>query len=413
MNKIRVISILVITCLCAGCNSDAEEHEKDEFLIGIFWPPVWEQTNLQQYQAIKEANVDYIQNVLGSLLDTEERNIKMLQLSEQCGLKMYVADPRVKGSGADIKSMVDTYSKYKATSGYYIVDEPDIAGLEDAAMRYKTILSYAPDATPYVNLLPGWAAPVSSGYVENYVNKWIDLCGKENLKYLSFDSYPFMIDGTFREFHYQNLDMIRLAGLKNGVKTSCYAQSIGIPNAYRRPNTAELRYSVFSSIAYGIKNIVWFTYWTPTNRSEPFTDAIIDPQGNKTDLYVPFATLNGELKQLGRTLVKLDAREVYHSGNIPEGAKSLPSDFILSPEDKTCDLILTYFICPQTGQEYVMTVNKSFTETKQLQFALNTNYRQIKEVSSLSGRLEKVKKQDNKIEIELSPGNGKLFKVDQ
>ena len=404
------IAIFIMLCLCLGYNSNAQGQRKDKFMIGIFWPPVWEQTNLEQYRAIRDANVDYIQNVLGNHLNTEERNIKMLQLAEQCGLKMYVADPRVKGSEEDIGAMIDTYKKYKATIGYYILDEPDIAGLTDAAMRYKAILKYAPDAIPYVNLFPTYA-PLGASYAENYVDKWIELCGKENLKYLSFDNYPFIADGTFRDDGYfQNLDIIRIAGLKNSVKTSCYGQSVGIPHAYRRPNAVELRYSAFSCIAYGIKNLVWFTYWTPTDRgSEQFTDAIIDPEGNKTDLYIPFAALNGELRQLGKTLVQLDAREVYHSGNIPAGAKIVPEDFIISPEDKTANLILTLFLYPKTGQEYVMAVNKSFTETKQLQFTVSPKYKRVKEISSLTGKLVTVKKQEDKISVILSPGHGKLF----
>ena len=50
-----------------------ESIPKNKFLIGIFWGLVWEHTNDKQYQINKEANVDYIQNVISSGLDTEEK----------------------------------------------------------------------------------------------------------------------------------------------------------------------------------------------------------------------------------------------------------------------------------------------------------------------------------------------------
>ncbi len=384
---------------------------KDKFQVGIFWPPVWEQTNPKQYKAIKEANVDYIQNVLGSLLDTEERNLKMLELAGKYGMKMFVADPRVNGTPEDIKAMVETYRKYPATSGYYVVDEPDLKGMTEAARKYKSILSVDQQAVPYVNLLPSWAVPD----YESYVNHWMEVCGKENMKYLSFDCYPFMVDGSMRNTYYRNLDIIRKAGLENQVKTSCYLQSIGIPGSYRRPNASEMRLNVYSCLAYGIKNLVWFTYWTPTNRGEKFTNAIIDSCGNKTDLYRPFQQLNHQMRQLGKTLIGLDAQAVYHTGNaIPEGAEQLPGNFIIRPENNNAELIITRFTKNNSSEQYVMVVNKSISGALVVQLKLDKTVTAIRQISSVSGKPENVKVNRNgNLELDLLPGEGKLFEIHQ
>ncbi len=99
-----------------------------------------------------------------------------------------------------------------------------------------------------------------------YVERWIEGVGIENLKYLSFDNYPFLRKGKFEKSYYNNLDIIRRAGLKYNVKTSSYLQSFGIVNTFRRPTEHEMRLNVYSNLAYGIKNPVWFCYATPTGQ---------------------------------------------------------------------------------------------------------------------------------------------------
>ncbi|WP_423128733.1 hypothetical protein [Gaoshiqia sp. Z1-71] len=382
----------------------------DEFQIGIFWPPVWEHTNQKQYKRIKEANIGYIQNVLGSLLDTEERNLKMLSLCEKYGLKLFVADPRVNGTKADIGEMIQVYGEHPATAGYYVIDEPHFDGIEAAAKKYQIILEFDRQVVPYVNLLPQWSLPDYS----LYVTQWIETCGREKLKYLSFDCYPFMADGSFRESYYENLDFIRRAGLEKGVKTSCYLQSVGIPGVYRRPGVADLRLNVFSCLAYGIKNLVWFTYWTPTKRGEVFTNAIIDSCGQKTDLYLPFKQLNQQMKQLGKTLIGLDAVNVFHTGiTIPEDGERLPSDFVIKPEDTEKELIISWFEQEETHRPYVMIVNKSLETTEIVRMIIGPGVNGLKEISSVSGKTENIRFNTNSrtMELKLLPGEGKLYSL--
>ncbi|MDP4205701.1 MAG: glycoside hydrolase family 3 C-terminal domain-containing protein [Bacteroidota bacterium] len=408
----RDIKLSTIVNVSSSVDLAAKTNKsKESFQVGIFWPPVWAFTNDEQYKNIKEANVDYIQNVLGSLLDTEERNLKMLSLADKYGLKVYVADPRVHGTLEDLKTMVNTYKGFKATAGYYIVDEPGADSFAKVAKTYQEIVSLDSTRVPYVNLLPEWAVP---DYQASYVDKWIETVGKRNIKYLSFDSYPFMIDGTFREAHYRNLDIVRDAGLKNDIKTSCYLQSIGIEKNYRRPKSDELRYSAYSSLAYGIKNVVWFTYWTPTDRGEAFTTSIIDPQGNKTDLYEPFRSINSELRQLGKTLIHLDAHEVYHFGNnVPDCVKRLPESFLWQPLNPSDELIISSFLDQFSRKHYVMVVNKSLTEQKEIKFQLDNSIKQVLQVSKLAGKniATNYNPKSGIISDLFMPGEGKLYEL--
>lgn len=425
-NRICFVALILFSQSVTGENKKNNEFKSDyklndsipknEFLIGIFWGPVWEHTNDHQYQVIKDANVDYIQNVLSSGLDTEEKNLKMLDLAQKHGLKIYVADPRVKGSDDEIKAMVNTYKTHPATAGYYIQDEPDLKGMDWAADTYKKILSFDHQKVPYVNLLPEWAV---KDYEKNYVEQWIAKVGKENLKYLSFDNYPFMVDGSFRVSYFKNLDIIRRAALENKLKTSCYLQSVGIPGAYRRPDEHELRYSAYASVAYGITNIVWFTYWTPTNRGEKFSTAIIDADGNKTDLYDHFKQINGELKQLGKLLVDLDAKAVYHSGTtLPDGIQRLVDGFFWQPVQKSDDMIISHFVNQSSGRNYIMVVNKSVKNQRQFSFKLQNSIKKVLLISKVTDSKSSVtslktnyRYKTGIISDTFLPGEGKLYEL--
>ncbi|QNK60264.1 immunoglobulin-like domain-containing protein [Paenibacillus sp. PAMC21692] len=397
------------------------ESGEDQFQIGIFWPPTWEHTNLEQYQAIRDAHVDVVQNVLGSGLDTEEKNMKILELAEKTDLKVNVADPRIRGTDADIAQVVATYKDYWGAGGYYIRDEPGMGELAREAHIYREVLKHDDQKNPYVNLLPN----IYGGtYEKDYVRAWMEAVGKDdagqsNLRYLMYDHYPFRTN-SFDNSYYDTMNLYRQVGLDYGVKTGAYLQSIGFGSSAqslnnRRPNSRELAFSAYSYLAYGFKYVTWFTYWTPSERSEFFTNAIIDPSGNKTDLYEPFQRINGQMSQLGKTLIKLDAHEVYHSGaTMPTGStKSVPSDFLLRPVQSNDELIVSYMKHKETGQSYVMVVNKAFGSTQSQTFTLQADDRvlSVQEISRETGTLAATNfdAATGRMTTSLPPGEGRLY----
>lgn len=374
-----------------------------DFRIGIFWPPVWKHTNEAQYRTLADAGVDFIQNVESTDLNTPERNLRMLDLAQAAGLKVYVSDPRVRGSDADIRAMVEAYRRHPATAGYYIKDEPDSVQLAWAIATYKTIASLDPDRVPHVNLFPDFAV---KEYETNYVNRWVEGVGADRLKYLSFDIYPYKVKGRLEKTYYRNLDIIRKAGLRYRVPTSSYLQSFGIVGMYRLPTTDEMRLNVYSNLAYGIKNPVWFCYATPTGQgSQKFLNSVIDSLGQKTHLYEPFRQLNREMKQLGKTLCSLDAMEVFHTGDsLWAGTTPLPAGYFWQPEDRHIPWIITRFAGPE-GREYVMVVNASFTRPAEPDF--RAGLRSLREISKTDGRPRRVRR----ITGTFLPGEGRLYEI--
>ncbi len=388
------------------------QSQKDEFTISIFWPPVWKHTNDAQYKTLSESHVDCIQNVSSTDLNTLEKNMKMLELAHKYGMKVIVSDPRIKEGEDDIKAMVADYRNHPATSGYYIRDEPDSALLDWAIKTYRTVAKLDQDKIPHVNLFPDFAV---KNYEHDYVERWIEGVGAENLKYLSYDIYPFKRQGRFEKSYYNNMDIIRRAGLKYGVKTSCYFQSFGIEGIFRRPNIDEMRLNVYSNLAYGIKNPVWFCYATPTGQGDQkFMNSIIDSLGQKTDLYEPFKMFNFEMKQLGKTLIHLDAKEVYHSGDsLWMGTKLPPADFLWKPLDTTSELILSLMVDQNSATQYIMVVNKSFKEGGKFTFKIHDSVKKIDEISKKTGDPERLPfhTKEQLFTDSFLPGEGKLYRI--
>lgn len=389
------------------------QSKKPEFKIGIYVPPPDAFVNDEQYGYIKEAQIDYIQNVGGAVSADEASNLKTLDLAHKYGLKVYVHDNRIRGNEAEIEALVSRYKNHPANSGYIICDEPDSARLDWAIQTYRKINALDPDKTPYVNLLPDYAVP---NYEKGYVERWIEGAGPDKLKYLSFDTYPFKVNGRYMKSYYNNLDIIRRAGLKYGVSTSCYLQVFGMDNVWRIPNLNEMRLNTFSILAYGIKNPVWFPYWTPPrSKNEPFTgSSVIDINGKKSERFEYVKQLNTEMKQLGKTLIRLDAREVYHTGDsLWMGTAHPPAGFLWQPVDAQTDVILSHLKDPETQAEYIMVVNKSITDQKVLAFRVAPSVRAVREISSVTGKPAKTSFDRKKHQISASflPGEGRLYQL--
>jgi len=384
----------------------------DDFLVGVFWPPTWEDVNDTTFGVLGESNVDILQYVITY---TEAQNLTILDKSAANGLRSIIFDARAYGSDTDIADMVSTYQSHPGLAGYYIKDEPNMTQVDWASSIYQKILSYDNYHLPHVNLFPDLAVPDILGpidYEDDYVQAWINKVGATNLKYLSVDVYPFRWDGSVLDAYYSNLDVIRRLAIANGgLKTSAYLQSIGIAGHYRRPNANELEYNVYSMLAYGIKYPVWFTYFTPINQGEPFTNAIIDSLGNKTDLYLPFQVLNGEMKQLGSTLIRLQSYNVYHTGAaIPAGAEILPALHYIKPVDATANLLISHMKdWSEGGRNYAMVVNKSLTEAKTYTFEIAGWITDMVEISKSTGLEVPLTISGGNITLTLQPGEGRLF----
>ena len=412
--KKKTIAWISTAMILSGLAVKAQ-NAKDKFLISIYGPPPAKLLNDEQYKIIKDAQVDIILNIGPGVDHNKEGNLKTLDMAKKYGLTVYTFDGRINQGDDKIREMVNDFKNHPALGGYYITDEPDSARLQSAIALQKKVKALDPSKDAYINHLPDWAV---NNYENEFLKRYMEGTGKENLNYLAYDNYPYKRNQKLEKTYFNNLEIIRRVGLKYGIKTSSCLQSFGMAfngiEELRRPNTDEIRMNVYSNLAYGVKNPVWYTYYTQDNLTTKVTmmQSVIDSVGVKTNMYEPFRQMNLEMKQLGKTLIHLDAQEVYHTGDsLWIGTSHPPVDFAWKIQDPKADVIFSRLTDKSTGKEYLMIVNKSFKLPKTFTFQANESVKKMKEISKVNGKPSRSDFDRKKRTITTSflPGEGKLF----
>ncbi|MBB3071125.1 hypothetical protein FHS14_004132 [Paenibacillus baekrokdamisoli] len=216
---------------------------------------------------------------------------------------------------------------------------------------------------------------------EDYVYQW----ASKNPDVLMYDHYPFLENGGLSTSYYSDMEIIRRQSLKNKVDFWTYIQSVGITGSLRSPSEGDMRYQVFTSLAYGAKGINYFLYLTPDYPGTPFHDGIINYDLTKTALYDYAANINADVLKLGPKLLGLKSEAVYHTGStIPTSTTVLPSNYFWKPTDMTQPLVFGYFK-DNTGREYMMVVNRDVANSRTVTFDLSTKPSNVIEVSKTTG----------------------------
>jgi hypothetical protein len=254
---------------------------------------------------------------------------------------------------------------------------------------------------------------------DDYVYRWV----RAEPEYIGFDTYPFRVNGLFEAYYY-NLETIRRQSKESELDFWSFLQSIGFgdqnePLSARVPNEDDLRYNIFTNLAYGAKGLMYFTYKTPPYPY--FIDGIIRPDGTKYQSYEWARKLNEQLLYLGPTLTRLTSQEVYHHspGSLPRGTKGLPQDFFWQPNQGDVPQIISTFH-DEEGVIYVMVVNRNINETggpspgnQTLTFSLDQAIHNIVEISKESGREKPANFNTSTgvLSAVFAPGEGKLYKT--
>lgn len=383
----------------------------ENIMLSIFWPPTPDYINDEQYQLMADAGINWVLGAGEETLATPANQKKMLELCEKYGIHLIVHDGEfgsnlLNKSESYVAKRVNKYTKYSSLGGFYILDEPYNAN--NYVEAYLNLKKTFPDGYMHLNFLPSG----SYGSTELYqaqMNDWCRLCaaGGYPVDYLIYDRYPFgLTAGSMdRNGFYTNLRAVHDVGLKNGVRTGTYIQTVKQSVAFRRPTDSEIRYEMYSALAFGFKQLSFFTWFTPVNRSEPFEDGIIGADGVPNEHYETIKTINHEILAIGSTLVKCEALEVYLNGRDTYGQPSIPSDFFVQPDSKSQSYTVSFLKHQETGRNYLMVVNNNFSKASDVDLILDARITGLSEVSRTDGSLQPVALDGNKLHIELAAGD--------
>ena len=395
------------------------EAEEDEIKIVAYWAPMSDFTNDEQYDYISEANFNWVmsmQNNLGDVMRCVE--LCAARGMEYIGIDCDLVYQTNKLSETVVKQAVDRYKYLPGFGGFYHKDEPHPGTELDYVGVIQQIKSEWPETYVHMNFLasPSYNLCYSQTGLSfrDMLDSYAEALGSE-LDYLMFDLYPFgKEEGSFNATWYSDMNTVREVGLEHDAKTATYIQSIGHVG-YRRPTGTEIGYEVAVALAYGCKQIAYYTYFEPysnamgSEQGSAYTSAIIDKNGNKTDLYEPVKEINRQVMTLSPTLINLDAVEVYHAGQL-DGQAGVPEDFFAQAAEGN-KVILSHMQDEETGKNYLMVVNKDFTNAQDITITLDSDILLVEEISKEDGNAYVVEKNDGSITLTFTAGEGKLFEL--
>lgn len=297
-----------------------------------------------------------------------------------------------------VDALVARTANHPAVFGYYLRDEPGAGaypGLGRWAAAYKKA---APEALAYINLLPNYASPEQMGVptYEEYLESFIKTVKP---KFISYDHYALMDDGTLRDGYFQNLEAVR----KSAIKHALPFWNIVLSNAhfrYAEPTYAGLRFQLYTTLAYGARGISYFTYFVSSTGNYRLSP--IDQFGHKTPTWDMLQNVNLQLHKLGPTYITLKSVNVFHHPNVPEGCSGMGTSRYLASVSGD-DLLVGEFEGP-SGDPYVIVVNKSL----HVSTAFGVKFKepgQLKRVNAYTGRTDSWGGED----CWLAPGQGMML----
>ncbi len=289
------------------------------------------------------------------------------ELAKAAGLKAIVADRRLfafkPGHPEFEKNVQAVAARYKddpAVAGLYLMDEPGTERFEELKQFNDQIEKIAPRLVPFVNLMPTYSPPqaLGTGSYEDYVRRYIRAV---NPPFVCWSHFPLLDNGTARPDYFENLEIVsRICHERNlpFVPVVC-----SVPHGmHRAPDEADLRWQAYTSLAYGARGIIHFTYTTPANDGWEYHDAILDAKGERTVKYAYARRLNRKLAALGPLLAKLEGVRVAHADPVPRGGAGFDRNFpVASARGGT---MLVGWLQDAEGKDYLFVVNRHFAPSR-------------------------------------------------
>jgi hypothetical protein len=235
---------------------------------------------------------------------------------------------------AQLNALIDRYKASSAAYTYFVTDEPNAKAFADCARLVAHIRQRDPGHLAYINLLPfsctaeelgtlGDTTAAYNAYLSQYVNT-------VRPSLLSYDHYQFLTTADSNGY-LKNLAVVGAASRQAGVPFMNIVQACGWKSGltFRVPTGNEMRYLVYTTLAYGAQGISYYYYDTGVTNS----GGLVNPDGAPTAIYTAIAPLNREFVAIATELQPLRLLGVYHAGMTPPGTMPLASNapFRLDP----------------------------------------------------------------------------------
>jgi hypothetical protein len=350
-----------------------------------------------RYKEIADANFTMVIGGFGA--STPDTVAKQLALCQKYNLRAVVA--------ADI-SKPERMPNGAACWGYALRDEPSAKDFPALRAMVDKVRAARPGKLAYINLFPTYASPEQLGTptYDEHVSKFVH---DVDVDVLSMDHYPLMRpDKDNRDDYCANLVVMRKYALERNIPFWNFFNCMPY-GPHFDPTEAQLRWQIYTSIAYGAKGVLYFCYWTPTGDEFPKGGAILTNEGARTRHYDQAKRINGAVKNLGPTIMKLTSLATYRVKAGDDPAKALAGSPITSitPGD-----YLVGVFKHADGRRAVLLNNYSYSFTAWPTIEFDTASSRVVEVDPATGE-ERFIRDDSPampgLQLSMDSGEGRLF----
>jgi hypothetical protein len=346
---------------------------------------------------------------------------KDLDVAQRHGLRGLLQDGLLSPATLDdpaqrekLDALIARVKNHAAMYAYYIIDEPSAPAFPALGKLVAYLRHRDPGHLAYINLFPTYANNQQLGTTGDTVTAY-----REHLRQfveivkpslVSYDHYQFTTKGDNADY-FLNLAMIRHAAQDAGVPFLNIVQASSWDPSMRVPEPDEMRYLVYTTLAYGGQGISYFVYCHPNIKG-----GIALPDGTPTPIYNALKTLNREFVAIAGQVQPLKSLAIYHAGMKPPGAEPLPADaaFRLDPPVAAMDyeppkpvrgLMFGYFGQPNKPT-HVVVVNLDYKAE-----AVHTlvGLGKLEVFDATTGVWSPAG--DSRVELRLPPGGGKLVRL--
>jgi hypothetical protein len=363
-------------------------------------------------------------------------SLKGLDAAEKNKLKVIFGDsligwPSLRNPATlkKLDALIEELKKKSALEAYHITDEPTANDFS----KYAEIVSYLrkkdPTKLTYINLFPLYATEeqlgVSAGSVDRSRIKYpghlhgISSKNKATIAYLdylrqfvdvvkpdiiSYDHYHLYEKAEGSEY-FLNLELISQVSKEKKIPFMSVIQSSRFLKFWRLPTAKEIRFQVYSTLAYGGKGISYFTYWGSEKEEGLYRN------GRQTQLAKDVAAINSEIRKLSPTLLAFNSQGTYHSQPLPVGSEAIPKKSPIQVLSQG-EFILGLFGNGKITNAF-MIANRNYRRKQRAELKIEIAGSKLQELNRKTGEWKQISSITNnrKVTLDIDAGDGRLFRV--
>lgn len=308
---------------------------------------------------------------------------------------------------AQLDALIDRVKGHPAMEAYYLTDEPGAGAFAGLGRLVEHLRQRDPAHLAYINLFPTYANNEQLGTPGDTVNAYREHLRRfvETVKpaLISYDHYHFFKNRDGDQY-FLNLSMIRRTALDAGLPFLNIIQASTIEKSWRLPNAQELRFLVYTTLAYGGRGISYFLHSGPASYGGLYQDGVRMPLADDV------AKLNREINAFGPVLMNLRSLGAWHAGAVPRGAEPIPASSPIQIEG--AEACVVGLFGPEAKPTAVFLANGRHDREATVSVRGSREVRRLEEFQRDTGRWVAVEgfRRGQPWNVTLRPGDGRLFR---